>query len=363
MWFDTGTLFGVYGGIATGPIYGFSDKVVKRNCHAGTREWLFEAWRGVEGRDVAAVAAELGLPKAALTGCIMKEDVLSDVLGKYFQVAADFPTNVPFATATRDHIRTVVDSGRQVILIFGHPISGTLGHYSNVSHSGIVVDVQGTLMIRNQLNVTSKATRDMMRRSGLSTTVDKPLREIDDADGGIRTYLNGEMGANYIYNRPVTRPETRTLVWSHVIVLEEHGRSSTPISSPVLSCGGGREDDTCDPYCDDSFRAVSVVGEDNGQGCQQKIELRHQPLTPFVLLHHSASGWSYTEVYPNVEESRVWAPAEQVDKLMVQRITGDPCATLWWDTRCCFTASCEDCSATQVEAHLSHQMIPAPVCD
>src|SRR5262249_16378426 len=76
---------------ATGQIYGFSGKCAMKNCHAGTRDSLVEAWNGVDGRDRDCLSLVTGIKADDLTTCQLGSDPLTDLLAPFFDVCGDFP--------------------------------------------------------------------------------------------------------------------------------------------------------------------------------------------------------------------------------------------------------------------------------
>jgi hypothetical protein len=210
------------GNTATGAVQGFTGKVVEKNCHAGTRDNVLNAWGGRPGRDDASIGRMTGVNMAEFRSCIRPgPDPLQEMIAPYFKQCADILPGQPFDDATRDKIAISLAAGRQVVFLFGGamPINPATGLRRSVDHSAVAIPKSdGSISIRNQLNITDKDTITLLEKLGKGSTLDLPLADIDKV-GGMRDLRKGETTAilkNEAFDRTIRGP-----AWPHVIVMCE----------------------------------------------------------------------------------------------------------------------------------------------
>jgi len=213
---------------ATGWIDGFSSKLVMKNCHAGTRDALIEAWEGVPGRELDALVAATGLSPEDLTTCDLEADPLQQVLSATFERTHEFPPDAPVTAEALAAIRAALDSDRQVVLLFGRSLGGSPPQATGVAHSAVVVDLGGRLVIRNQLNITDPSTFARLEERGGSTTLDSALEDIDRPGVGMRDMRAGEVMTSVLFGQPLQDRERRSKVWPHLAVYVEKPRPGGP---------------------------------------------------------------------------------------------------------------------------------------
>jgi len=220
---DLGTMFTVSdtGLEASGPIYRFSNKILWRNCHAGTRSHLVSTWSSVPTRDIECLTKATGLTTEKLTDNDPKiydnfdGDDLSMMLKPYFYECYNFGPGEQFTAES--HVRELIDSGREVVMLFGKNIDGDKGDRTGFIHSTWIIKKDEQLFIRGQLNIKKKSTFKIVQDEKRLTEVDFPLRTIDDY-GGIRDTRAGEIMSNYVKREYIDRDNIPNKVWPHVVV-------------------------------------------------------------------------------------------------------------------------------------------------
>ncbi|MCC7538435.1 MAG: hypothetical protein IT379_19580 [Deltaproteobacteria bacterium] len=226
---DTGELFVVdaSGLSATGSIEGFSSDLVMKSCHAGTRDTMLRAWAEIPERTPSDVAEAAGISEHDLRTCDLRSDPLGRILAAYFGRAADLPADVAMTAQTHAAIRDAVERGLQVVLLFGRSIEGSTEEPTGVAHSAVVVEVDGRLVVRSQLNVTDAGTFERLEERGGSTTLDVPLDELDAPGTGLRDMRAGEV-LSLLFGRALSDRDRRARVWPHVVVYVERPRDGGP---------------------------------------------------------------------------------------------------------------------------------------
>ncbi len=223
-------------GGAVGTIEGFSVKVVGKNCHAGTRDRLFESWRGVRGRSLEDVSqvTDIGLEELEVcsTDALQSSSrnfsarSLQTILNIYFEPCYDFPPGTPVDAAALDAMKAKVDSGHEVVFLLADRAEGPVGERNNIAHSAHLAKVGADYVIRNQIYVTTPQVLTTMEEAGRSTTVDLPLGAIDD-EFGLRDIRSGEIWREFVLGQPVNLQAERTgqKRYEHVLVYCEKDRT------------------------------------------------------------------------------------------------------------------------------------------
>jgi hypothetical protein len=212
------------GTTATGIVQGFTGKIVEKNCHSGTRDNLLAAWNGRPGRDSASVARTTGLTSEQMTSCQLGRDPIQTMIAPYFAQCADtdtLPEN-KFDNATLDKIALTLAAGRQVVFFFGDgmALDPATGFRGAVDHSAIAVaNSDGSITIRNQINLTNTLTITQLELAGKSSTLDLPLADIDKPNG-MRDLHKGETTA-ILKNDAEYDRNKYPKCWPHVIVMCE----------------------------------------------------------------------------------------------------------------------------------------------
>ena len=254
---DMGTLFVVDAGgrTATGEIYGFSVKVVQKNCHAGTRDEVLSTWSTNNGPDQDEVVDTTNIDLSNLQTCQLHQDPLQQLLRPYFEPCFEFPANVPFSSTALAQIRSLVDQGRQVVLLMGSSVGGSGENRTGIAHSAVVVKEGSEYLIRNQINVTSASRLREMERSGRSTTVDLKLDQIDQPAVGLRDLRKREVYYTEVLGRALPNRESKEKVWPHVIVYceEEHSNGGDADGGVNGDTDSGVNGDSDEDGIDDAF--------------------------------------------------------------------------------------------------------------
>ena len=232
---ESGALFAVGGSgtTATGLIWGLSAKAVMKTCHAGTRDEIFAEWRARGEFDEDCLLQTTGLSKSALNTCDLFEDPLQKLVGPYFDVCVEHAAGQPFSAADHELVKSMLQAGRQIVFLFGNPLEHeqTSMRIGGVAHSAVAKLLSdGSVTLRNQLNITSPETLEQLEHSGKSTTVDVPLLEIDVPVLGIRDKHKSEMYKELL-GLPFDRQTQPQKVWAHVAVLCEKSRAELPTCS------------------------------------------------------------------------------------------------------------------------------------
>lgn len=210
------------GRTATGPVQGFTGKIVEKNCHAGTRDNVLAAWGGRSGRDDGSISRVTGLDVPSLRSCEqLGADPLQTMISPYFAQCAEFLSGQPFDPAARATIAATLASGRQVVFLFGAgmTVDPKTKLRTRVDHSAVAIaNGDGSISIRNQVNITNPQTVRELDNAGKTSTLDLPLADIDKPNG-MRDLRKGETLA-ILKGEPFDR-SIRGPAWPQVIVLCE----------------------------------------------------------------------------------------------------------------------------------------------
>lgn len=217
-WHQQGQLFVVDAGgaTATGDIFGFSTKVVMKNCHAGTRDLLLDGWGDSGRRTAEDVLMDSGLDAGVLQTCQLHADPLQDLLNTYFHECGDFALGTPIDDASRADYEALVDCGGRVVFLLGPTLTHDAGRWHGVAHSATLVRRDGALIVHNQLNITSAETARRMEVAGRPAQIEVPWSDID-APGGLRDMRAGEASTRYVLGGNLTDRDGRSRVWGHLV--------------------------------------------------------------------------------------------------------------------------------------------------
>lgn len=214
------------GRTATGTVQGFSGKILEKNCHAGTRDKVLEAWSSRPGRDDGSIGRVTGVDVAAFRSCARPgPDPLQTMIAPYFEQCGDLAPGQPFDEPTLDKIAITLASHRQVVFFFGTrmPVDPATGLRRGVDHSAVAIaNSDGSVTIRNQINLTNPQTIRELEKAGKSSTLDLPLSDIDKPTG-MRALRKGETTA-ILKGEPFDRSEHPDAAWPHVVVMCETGK-------------------------------------------------------------------------------------------------------------------------------------------
>ncbi len=265
----TGSVFTVdsSGTVATGLIHHFSAKAVLQNCHAGTRDMLFEAWQGAPGRDLAALSAATNVPVAEL-GAHPGEDqyspaTLQKILKGLFRPCGELAPGTPSNAALAAELTASVQRGEAVVALFGGALPvGDDGFRQNVAHSAFLTMADGRLVVRGRLNVT-QAMLTELETCGKDVRVDQPFDEIDRPGHGLRDLRNSEIYPYLVHGRNLPNRDSVQRAYPHVVFFCENAPTSCP------SMVSGKSDQGCEPDepVTEPEAPTCPVTEDSSDGC------------------------------------------------------------------------------------------------